>query len=171
LTAPSLEELGRDLLIVPRWQVAFTLAAPFALSVIEGVTLQQRLWLFAMRRPGKHRSWALAESAISTSFFIAAVTVWPLTKAPLAYAALMIAGSWIFPVATAYIPHDAGGTTTLTQTKLFRGRVLALLAMEHLYHLEHHLYPAVPHHNWPKLASRLDPYFQSEGLRPIRLWF
>ena len=43
--------------------------------------------------------------------------------------------------------------------------------MEHLYHLEHHLYPAVPHHNWPELARRLDPHFRSAGLSLIVLGF
>lgn len=42
---------------------------------------------------------------------------------------------------------------------------------EHLYHLEHHLYPQVPHHDWPALARRLDPFFEREQLVPIRLWF
>ena len=101
----------------------------------------------------------------------ASVAVLPIMKAPFVYAALMIMGSWIFPVITAYIPHDARGTTELTQTKLFRGKVLSLVALEHLYHLEHHLYPGVPHHNWPELAVRLDPFFEREGLRPIKLLF
>jgi beta-carotene hydroxylase len=143
----------------------------FVRSLLEGPTLQLRLWIFAMRRPGKHRVWALAECIAAMLLFIAAVVAWPLTKAPLVYALLMIAGSWIFPLITAWIPHDASGTSELTQTKLFRGRVLSVLAMEHLYHLEHHLYPAVPHHNWPRLASRLDPYFEREGLKPWKLWF
>lgn len=59
----------------------------------------------------------------------------------------------------------------LSQTRLFRGRVASLIAMEHLYHLEHHLYPAVPHHNWRKLADRLDPYFKAAGVRPVVLGF
>jgi beta-carotene hydroxylase len=83
----------------------------------------------------------------------------------------MVAGSWLFPLATAFIPHDAQGTSTLTQTRLYRGRVLSLLALEHLYHLEHHLYPQVPHHNWPKLAARLDPYFERAGVQPQKLLF
>jgi fatty acid desaturase len=31
--------------------------------------------------------------------------------------------------------------------------VLSLLALEHLYHLEHHLHPQVPHHHWPELGA------------------
>jgi beta-carotene hydroxylase len=42
---------------------------------------------------------------------------------------------------------------------------------QHLYHLEHHLYPAVPHQRWPQLATRLDPHFDSAGVKPIVLGF
>jgi beta-carotene hydroxylase len=51
------------------------------------------------------------------------------------------------------------------------GRDLLVVPLWHLYHLEHHLYPQVPHHNWPELGRRLDPYFASIGLRPLRLFF
>ena len=40
-----------------------------------------------------------------------------------------------------------------------------------LYHLEHHLYPAVPHHHWPALARRLDPYFDAAGIVPVKFGF
>jgi beta-carotene hydroxylase len=143
----------------------------FMRALVEGLALQPRLWVFAMRRRGAHRRWAIAEAIAVVVMLGMAIAVWEQTKAPLVYAALMIAGSWIFPLVTAYIPHDARGATELTRTKLFRGKVLSWVALEHLYHLEHHLYPAVPHHNWPKLAARLDPYFERAGLRPIRLWF
>jgi beta-carotene hydroxylase len=144
---------------------------PLWRALIEGVSLQARLWLFAMRRPGAHRPWAAAECAAATLMFAACIVAAPITIAPLAYALLMIGGSWIFPLITAYIPHDAAGASDLVQTRLFRGKVLSWLAMEHLYHLEHHLYPAVPHHNWPELASRLDPLFEREGLKPVKLLF
>ena len=146
-------------------------AMPFWRAAIEGIGLQARLWFFAMRRPGAHRPWAVVECVVTTLLFAACVAVVRVTIVPLAYAALMIAGSWIFPVMTAYIPHDASATTDIRQTRLFRGKVLSLLALEHLYHLEHHLYPAVPHHNWPALASRLDPVFESAGLKPVKLLF
>jgi len=144
---------------------------PLWRALVEGIGLQARLWFFAMRRPGSHRRWAAAECAVTTLLFAGCIAAVPMTIAPLAYALLMIAGSWIFPVITAYIPHDASGPTDLMQTRLFRGKVLSWLAMEHLYHLEHHLYPAVPHHNWPALATRLDPLFDRAGLRPVKLLF
>jgi beta-carotene hydroxylase len=143
----------------------------FLRAAVEGLGLQGRLWFFAMRRKGPHRPWAIGECIATTLLGIASIAAWPITKAPFVYAALMVVGSWIFPIMTAYIPHDAKGETELTQTRLFRGKVLAWLALEHLYHLEHHLYPGVPHHNWPELAVRLDPYFKRAGLRPIKLLF
>jgi beta-carotene hydroxylase len=59
----------------------------------------------------------------------------------------------------------------LQQTRVFRGKVASLIAFEHLYHLEHHLYPSVPHQNWPTLARRLDPYLLRAGITPIKFWF
>jgi beta-carotene hydroxylase len=87
------------------------------------------------------------------------------------YVVLMIMGSWIIPLVTSYVPHDPEGSSELLQTRLFRGKVASLVAIEHLYHLEHHLYPAVPDHHWPALAKRLDPFFAKAGIRPIKFWF
>lgn len=102
---------------------------------------------------------------------LASLAAIPWTVAPVSYATLMILGSWLFPLITSFLPHDPNGTTALTQTRLFRGRILSILALEHLYHLEHHLYPQVPHHNWSELGRRLDPYFARAGLQPLRLFF
>lgn len=139
-------------------------------ALVEGIALQPRLWLFALRTK-RDRAWVLGECAAVLLLLGAAIAVIPITPFPAVYAALMIMGSWIFPFITAYIPHDPHGQGDLAQTKLFRGRMLSLVALEHLYHLEHHLYPQVPHQNWPELARRLDPHFARHGLKPIKLWF
>jgi beta-carotene hydroxylase len=81
---------------------------------------------------------------------------------------LMIAGSWIIPFVTSYAVHAPDNDRELTQTRLFRGPFFSIVAINHLFHLEHHLYPMVPHKNWPKLARRLDHYFQSQGLEPVK---
>ncbi len=140
-------------------------------ALLDGVTLQYRLWVFALRRPGRHRWWVAGEGATVLGLLTGCASLWPVTPWPLVYAGLMVLGSWVYPFATAYVVHDANGHGELRQTRLFRGRVLSLLAIEHLYHLEHHLYPQVPHHNWPALAQRLDPYFARLGLEPIKLLF
>lgn len=139
-------------------------------ALLDGVTLQPRLWAFAYRR-GRDRSWIVGEVIAIVLLFAASIAALPWTIAPASYVALMIAGSWIFPFVTSFIPHDPNGRTELTRTRLFRGRVLSLVALEHLYHLEHHLYPQVPHHNWAELGRRLDPYFAGAGVRPVTLFF
>jgi beta-carotene hydroxylase len=102
---------------------------------------------------------------------VSAAALVVVTPIFLVYAALMVAGSWIIPLVTSYLPHDPHGKNELSQTRAFRGRLASILSLDHLYHLEHHLYPSVPHHNWPKLARRLDPYLAKAGVKPIRFLF
>ena len=85
------------------------------------------------------------------------------------YMLLMIAGSWIIPLITSYAVHTPHCEDELRQTRLFRGKFFSVIAFDHLYHLEHHMYPMVPHKNWPRLASRLDGYFQKHGIRAVTL--
>ena len=109
--------------------------------------------------------------AIAFALLAVCFAVLPWTPVFAVYATLMVMGGWVIPLVTSYLPHNPDGLTALQQTRLFRGKVFSIIAMEHLYHLEHHLYPMVPHHNWPKLAKRLDPVFESTGVRPIVLGF
>jgi beta-carotene hydroxylase len=102
---------------------------------------------------------------------LASILVCRTTVVPLVYVLLMITGAWITPLVTSYVPHDPSGKTELEQTRVFRGVLLSIIAMEHLYHLEHHLYPSVPHQNWAALAKRLDPYLATQGIKPIKLLF
>ena len=139
-------------------------------SIRDGLTLQPRMWLWALRR-GRDRAWVLGEGAACLLLVAGALAVLPLTPVPAVYVGLMVAGSWVIPLATSYLPHDPHGDSELTQTRAFRGRVASVLALGHLYHLEHHLYPAVPHQNWPELARRLDPHFERAGVRAVRWWF
>jgi beta-carotene hydroxylase len=140
-------------------------------ALLEGVIFQPRIMIWAIMRPGRTRRAIVLEVAIVVCLLVACITTIPMTPVFVVYAALMIMGSWVIPLVTSYVPHDPAGPTTLQQTRLFRGKVASILAMEHLYHLEHHLYPQVPHHNWPKLARRLDPFFHAAGVRPVILKF
>jgi len=136
-------------------------------ALLDGITLQPRLWAAALRHRGPHRPWALIEAAAIIVMLAFATRHLALGV----YAVLVIAGSWIFPFVTSYLVHDPHGVDELSQTRLFRGRMLSLVAFEHLYHLEHHLFPQVPHQRWPELARRLDPFFESHGVRAVRLFF
>jgi beta-carotene hydroxylase len=140
-------------------------------ALAEGPLFQLRLWLWAAGNARRERGWIMAEGLACLALATLAAALWPVTAAPLTYTLLVVLGSWPIPLLTAYVPHDRHGKDELSRTRAFRGVVASVLALEHLYHLEHHLYPAVPHHNWPVLARRLDPYLREAGVKPIRLWF
>ena len=140
-------------------------------ALADGVVTQPRLWIWAFRRaPRPLRTWILVEGVVVLLLAGGCLAALPWTPLPAAYLGLMVAGSWIFPLVTVVVPHRADGGTALEQTRLFRGRILSWIAFGHLYHLEHHLYPAVPHQRWGELARRLDPHFRSAGLKPLVLW-
>ena len=133
-------------------------------AIASGPTMQFRLWLWAWAKHREHRRALFLEALGIVMLMLAAIASLRWSPAPLVYVALVVAGSWVFPLVTVYIPHDASGHTPLTRTRLFRGSVARVVALDHLYHLEHHLYPAVPHHNWKLLADRLDPHFERAGI-------
>jgi beta-carotene hydroxylase len=138
-------------------------------ALLDGVTLQPRLWIFALRHK-RDRAWIVFEAIAVLVLLAASIAAIPWTIAPAVFGSLVILGSWLFPFITSFIPHDPHGETDLRRTRLFRGWFFSLVAIEHLYHLEHHLYPQVPHHNWPELARQLDPYFERAGLCAVRLF-
>jgi beta-carotene hydroxylase len=138
-------------------------------ALAEGFTFQPRICWWAIRRGGKS-AWVVGEVATCGALVVTAAALAVVTPVFLVYVALMIAGSWIIPLVTSHVPHNPAGVDELSQTRLFRGVGASIVALQHLYHLEHHLYPAVPHQNWPKLARRLDPHFQAAGVRPVKFW-
>ena len=140
-------------------------------ALIDGLTLQPRVWWWAVRRGGPERGWMIGEGIGCLALFGTALALAPVTVVPLVYVALVTAGSWVFPLVTAYVPHDAAGADELSRTRIFRGPLASVIGLGHLYHLEHHLYPAVPHHHWPELARRLDPHLARAGVRPVRIGF
>ena len=82
---------------------------------------------------------------------------------------LSIMGSWIIPFMTSYLVHNPLEGDKFTQTTTFRGVGWRILALDHLYHLEHHLFPHVCHRRWPELAKILNPYLKSNALKLNRL--
>jgi beta-carotene hydroxylase len=136
-------------------------------ALLDGITAQPRLWWWALRHCQSGTRQIILLEVLSVLLW----ALWCLTStAGTVYLALQVTGSWIFPFMTSHLPHDPRGDSPLRQTRLFRGKVIGWLSAEHLYHLEHHLYPQVPHHRWPELARRLDSYFAEAGLTSIVLW-
>jgi beta-carotene hydroxylase len=140
-------------------------------ALLEGPRYAASLWTWAFRRSERDRAWIVGEGILCVLLLGAAAVSTAWTPVFAVYAALVVMGSWVFPVITAYVPHDPTAKDVLFQTRVFRGRVARTIAFEHLYHLEHHLYPSVPHHHWKTLALRLDPYLARAGVRPIKLLF
>ena len=140
-------------------------------ALLEGVLFQFRIYAWALRNPRGRRNWIVGEGFAVLMIVLGAITAFPYTIIPAVYVGLMVAGSWIIPLITSYLPHDSQGADAIHQTRRFRGVIARILAFDHLYHLEHHLFPAVPHQNWPRLARRLDPWFDAVGITPIRFWF
>lgn len=143
----------------------------FVGALAEGLVFQLRIWLWAVRYARRNRAWIICEGI--ACLVLVSLALLPSSRSCLflVYVSLMIVGSWIIPVVTSYLPHVPDQATEILQTRAFRGVVASVLAMEHLYHLEHHLYPSVPHTKWPLLAKRLDPYFQELGVKPVVWWF
>lgn len=125
-----------------------------------------RLWWWAVSRHPRHRPRLLLEGGLILALVVGAVVSALLgwSQLPLAYVVLAYVGTWVIPLVTSYIPHAPNECSELTQTRRFRGWVIRLIALDHLYHLEHHLYPAVPHHRWNELARRLDPFLDRVGV-------
>ncbi|MGI4870367.1 MAG: fatty acid desaturase family protein [Janthinobacterium lividum] len=138
----------------------------------EGITYNLKLYFWALQRARGDKRWVQAEG-LCCLLVLAAGGVLAALGHPvlLVYVGLMTLGSWLLPLMTSYLPHRPREQNVLLQTRLFRGRVASVIALEHLYHLEHHLYPAIPHHHWPELARRLDPYFAQQGVKPTKLGF
>jgi len=140
-------------------------------ALLEGVIFQFRIYAWALRNPNGRKSWIVGEGIAVLAIVLGAIAALPWTFVPFVYVGLMIAGSWIIPLVTSYIPHDAEASDVLLQTRVFRGLAIRIVALDHLYHFEHHLYPAVPHQNWPRLARRLDPWLDEVGIEPVRIGF
>jgi beta-carotene hydroxylase len=141
-------------------------------AILWGPLFLPRLWLWAVghsRRRVDRYGWLPAEAAWAVGFPLAAAALWPVTKGPAVYAALAVVGSWVYPLLTVYLPHHHYGDTPLTQTSTLRGTIIPRLFLELTYHLEHHLYPAVPSHNLAELSQRLEPVLHAHGVKPTRV--
>ena len=137
----------------------------------EGVIFQFKIYFWAVKRRQHHTysTVIVLEGIIILAVALFCIYSSSFTNVYIVYMILMIAGSWIIPLITSYLVHTPEGNDELKQTRLFRGAFFSIIAVNHLFHLEHHLYPMVPHKNWPKLARRLDLYFKEKGIVPIEL--
>jgi beta-carotene hydroxylase len=133
-------------------------------AVLAGPMHCFRISIWAIRNAQQFRKPIVLETTLCVLFLSVAVVACRWTWIPIIYVALVLAGSWVYPLVTAYFPHDPRGANILQQTRRFSGPVYRILFLDHLYHLEHHLYPRVPRHHWARLARRLDPWIKAQGV-------
>lgn len=97
----------------------------------------------------------------------ALTTLWP----PLLYhIAAMLAAQSLTAFFAVWITHHGCETGLIARTQ--RGRLLNAVSYNMFFHLEHHLFPAVPVSRLPRLAERLDaatPRLGTKMVVPIRL--
>jgi beta-carotene hydroxylase len=137
-------------------------------ALLSGIGNQSRLFFWAWKRAAaKDRLWMTIEAAWAIGVVVVSIALFPTTKILLIYVILIVTSSWLYPLATVWIPHRVDGKDKLTQTHAVRGRLVPELFLQHTYHLEHHLYPAVPSYCWRELARRLDPFLRARGVEPI----
>lgn len=140
----------------------------FVGAALYGPVFLVGLWRWAYRR-GAQRGWLVVEACVPVLALAGGVALWSTTPALLVYAVMAVVGSWVYPLLTVYLPHHDFGDTPLTQTRTLRGRIVPAVFLELTYHLEHHLYPAVPSHHLAELGRRLDPFLASRGVRPRKV--
>jgi fatty acid desaturase len=103
----------------------------------------------------QQRRWICGE-ALAVLCWVAGVFLW--AEAPLKwFVGAMILGECLtgfFAVWTVH--HDCDPALQLARTQ--RGAWKNLISYEMFYHLEHHLFPAVPTPRLPELATRLDEF-------------
>ncbi|GHM99482.1 hypothetical protein WSM22_09720 [Cytophagales bacterium WSM2-2] len=138
-------------------------------SLLEGVIFQFKIyfWAVSMSKNRSQRFVIILEGVMIFILATVCIASFKYSYAGIVYLCLMTAGSWIIPLATSYAVHTPDESDELHQTRLFRGKFFSTISFHHLYHLEHHLYPMVPHMNWPLLAKRLDDYFSSQQITPM----
>ena len=137
-------------------------------AVTYGPVFLVRLWFWSFRRATlRERCWLLAEGLAPIAAIVGGVLLWSTTPYLLVYAVMAVVGSWVYPLLTVYLPHHDYGDEPLQQTRTLRGHVIPAIFLELTYHLEHHLYPAVPSHHLPELARRLEPTLARAGVRPV----
>jgi fatty acid desaturase len=138
-------------------------------AVLYGPVFLARLWWWAFGRVRAERAWLVVEATALPLAVVSGVLLWPHTPAVAAYVVMAVVGSWVYPLLTVHLPHDRHGDSPLTQTRTLRGRLVPAVFLELTYHLEHHLYPAVPSHHLAELGRRLDPFLAANGVRPRRV--
>jgi fatty acid desaturase len=132
---------------------AMSARMPWWRAVLWGPLFPVRLHLTAWSHArGRQRQWILAELALTIGIVTSAAAIgigW------LRYHVLaMVIGHCLTAFFAVWTVHHDCEETVPART--IRGRLKPFVTYEMFYHLEHHLFPAVPTRRLPELARRLD---------------
>ena len=75
-------------------------------ALAEGVTFHLRIWLWAVRHTSRDRIWIVSEGLACLVLADWTAASWPVIPVFVLYLVLMVMGSWLIPLVTAYVPHD-----------------------------------------------------------------
>ena len=154
---PAEEDIEGEAAHLPFWRV-----------LLGGPAFLPRLWLWAWRKSARHpegRRWLLAEAFLP----LVGLLLGLLHPGVMAYAVAVLLSSWFYPVFAVWLPHRYFEPEPTRHALTFRGVLMPRLFLPLAYHLEHHLYPAVPSHNLPELARRLEPTLRARGVGVVRV--
>lgn len=115
----------------------------------------------------KDKPWIIMEGLIIVLYFLASIMLIKDYPVLFYYFVILYITSWVYPIFTVFIPHRLNFEHPIFQTIKFRGPWIGFLFAQHNYHLEHHLYPSIPHQNWQKLAERLEPFLKHKNIKEI----
>jgi len=137
-------------------------------TLLEGPIFHIRLVVFSLKHaPRKDQKRITLEISLILFLWCDGILLRRSFPALLIYEILVTLGSWLIPLITSYLVHTPHEADILKQTKIFRGWYYRMISLDHLYHLEHHLYPQVPHCRWHALSKILDPYLVPTQTRHV----
>src|SRR2546427_128126 len=142
-------EVVHELLISAPWLAG-------SLAAARGPFFRLRLPRRALAVPApRQRRWIHAELAANAVWIVVALAV--LDVSWLRYhVAAMTAGQCLTAFFAVWTVHHGCEKGRAPIARTIRGRVKALIGYEMFFHVEHHLYPAVPTCRLPVLARRRD---------------
>ena len=158
---PSDEDIEGQAAHMPMWQV-----------LISGPAFLPRLWLWAFQKSARlraQRRWLLIELLLPVEAIALGLALLRWESGLLAYGVAVLISSWFYPLFAVHLPHLGFGERRVNQAWTLRGRLIPRLFRPLAFHLEHHLYPAVPSHNLPVLAQRLELYLGEQAIRLIHV--
>lgn len=137
-------------------------------SLLMGPIFLPRVLAWAIRHSKKmpiQHQWIMLEVALVAMLW---VLMWPLliyVPEVGIYMCLMWLVSWIKPFSLSYLLHLDYDHNKADQIGVsVRGWLLKQSLFGLTWHMEHHLYPQVPTHRLPELATRLQPWMSDEAL-------